>query len=427
MDRQIVYVGAVPLDTDQLLQSRNTMIALGYLAKMTIGDQAAYADGFACTPGGGLAVSIGSGSMSFPTIIDAGAYGALPPDGDALLKIGVNTAPVVLTLPNTGDFIISARVVETQAGSAAIAYFNAADPARTFIGVQGNGQAQGTVVQQRVVMTATLPTLVPAGSIPLWRISVPTSATTVTAGMIAPAPGAPFVPVKLPQAAPIVSPAFLVNPTAPTAPPGDASVTLATTAFVGAATRRNRTAWGTPGTYSWKCPAGITSVLVRAWAAGGTGGDAGAGSPGGGGGGGSYIEVLIDVVAGSTYAIIIAGSLAGTTSTSFSDRMIIGGGGNGQAGQSGQAGAGGISGVPISNNIDSIASIGVGGGQGGYQIGNVVVGGAGGASFGVQGAVANAGNVAGNAGTWPGGGGSGGSAGSGGKGAGGFMIIEWNG
>ena len=50
MDRQIVYVGAVPLDTDQLQQSRNTMIALGYLAKMTIGDGTAYVDGLACTP-----------------------------------------------------------------------------------------------------------------------------------------------------------------------------------------------------------------------------------------------------------------------------------------------------------------------------------------------------------------------------------------
>ncbi|MGI4748128.1 MAG: hypothetical protein ACRYFY_19100 [Janthinobacterium lividum] len=427
MDRQIVYVGAVPLDTDQLLQSRNTMIALGYLAKMTIGDGAACADGFACTPGGGLAVSIGPGSMSFPTVIDTGAYGALPPDGDPLLKIGVNTAPMVVTLPGAGEFVISANVVETQAGSAPIAYVNAADPTRTLIGVQGNGQAQGTVVQQRVVMTATSPASVSAGSSPLWHISVPASATTVTAGMIARAAGAPFLQVKLPQAAPIVSPAFLLNPTAPTAPPGDASATLATTAFVAAATRRNRAAWGTAGTYSWSCPAGISTVLVRAWAAGGTGGDAGAGSPGGGGGGGSYIEVLVDVVAGVTYPIQIARSLAGATSTSFGDRMMIGGGGDGQAGQSGQAGTGGIPGVPITNNIDSVASIGVSAGQGGYQIGAVIVGGAGGASFGVQGAIANLGGTAGIAGNWPGGGGSGGAGGSGGKGADGFMIIEWNG
>lgn len=427
MDRQIIYVGAVPLDTDQLLQSRNTMVALGFLAKMTIGDGAAYADGFGCTPAGGLAVSIGPGSLSFPTVIDAGAYGALPPDGDPLLKIGVNTAPVIVSLPGTGDFVISASVVETQAGSAAIVYVDAADPTRTLIGVQGNGQAQGTVVQQRVAMIATSPASIPAGSSPLWHVSIPASATTVTAGMIALAAGAPFVPVKLPQAAPIVSPAFLANPTAPTAPPGDASVTLATTAFVGAATRRNRTAWGTPGAYSWTCPAGVSIVLVRAWAAGGTGGDAGAGSPGGGGGGGNYIEVLIDVAAGSTYGIQIAGGASGATSTSFSDRMIIGGGGNGQTGRSGQAGTGGTAGVPISNNINSVASIGVGAGQNGYQIGNVVVGGAGGASFGVQGAVSNPGGGAGNAGNWPGGGGSGGTTGSGGVGADGFMIIEWNG
>ena len=33
MDRNIVYPGSIPLDTDLLTVNRNTMIALGYLAQ----------------------------------------------------------------------------------------------------------------------------------------------------------------------------------------------------------------------------------------------------------------------------------------------------------------------------------------------------------------------------------------------------------
>ena len=179
MDRQIVYVGAVPLDTDQLLQSRNTMVALGYLAKMTIGDGGVYADGLGCTPGSGLTVTIGPGSMTLPTVVDAGYYGALPPDGDPVVKTGINTAPIVVSLPGTGTTVISGSVVEVQAGSSALAYYNAANPGQTLFGVQGNGQAQASILQQRVVFAATTPSAVPAGYTALWQIVVPASATVV--------------------------------------------------------------------------------------------------------------------------------------------------------------------------------------------------------------------------------------------------------
>ena len=427
MDRQIVYVGAVPLDTDQLLQARNTLIAIGYLAKMTIGDGSTYADGLGCSPGGGLTVVIAPGSMTLPATIDTGSYGALPPDGDLLLKIGINTASTSMTLPGTGITLISACVVESQAGSAAIAYYNSANPTQTLIGVQGSGQAQATVLQARVSLAATGPGSVPAGFTPLWQIVVPPATVAVTASMISAVEGAPFVTVKLPQAAPILSPAFLGNPTGPTATVGDASTSLATTAFVGAAVQRNRAAWGSGGTYSWICPAGVSSILVRAWAAGGTGGAAASGFPGGGGGGGGYIEVLIGVTGGVTYALQIGSGTSGSTTTSFDQRVVMSGGGNGQPGGGGQSGSGGVPGAPVSSNLNSVASIGVGGGQAGYQLGGISIGGAGGASYGVQGATASFGGVGGIAGTWPGGGGSGGATGTAGRGADGFMSIEWTG
>ncbi len=427
MDRQIVYVGAVPLDTDQLLQSRSTMVALGYLTKMTIGDGGVYADGLSCSPGSGLTVVIGPGSMTLPTVIDSGYYGALPPDGDPVVKTGINTASVMVSLPGTGTTIISGIVAETQAGSSTLAYYNAANPGQTLFGVQGNGKAQASVLQQRVVLAATASSAVPPGYTALWQITVPASATSVEPSMITAAAGSPFLTVKLPQAAPLLSPAFAGAPTAPSPAAGDASPALATTSFVAAATTRNRAAWGAAGTYNWTCPPGVSSLLARLWGAGGSGGSAGAGYPGGGGGGGGYEEVLIAVTAGTSYTIQVGGATSGSTTTAFANLVQVAGGINGTSGQTGQVGMGGSAGLPSTTNINFIGSFGVGPGQNGFQIGSVNVGGAGGPSFGVSGASACFGGTLGSNGLWPGGGGAGGASGVGGKGADGLMVLEWYG
>jgi hypothetical protein len=64
-----------------------------------------------------------------------------------------------------------------------------------------------------------------------------------------------------------------------------------------------------PGTYSWKVPAGVTSVAVEAWAGGGGGGgnDHGLGgnNGGGGGGSGSYSSSQVSVTSGTTYTVIV--------------------------------------------------------------------------------------------------------------------------
>ena len=425
MDRQIVYVGAVPLDTDQLFQSRNTMVALGYLTKMTIGDGGVHADGLSCSPGSGLTVVIGPGSMTLPTVIDSGYYGALPPDGEPVVKTGINTAAVVVSLPGTGTTIISGVVVEVQAGSSTLAYYNAANPAQTLFGLQGDGKAQAAVLQQRVVFAARASSAVPAGYTALWQICVPPSATAIDPSMITAAAGSPFIAVKLPQAAPLLSPAFAGVPTAPSPAAGDVSLALATTAFVAAATTRNRAAWGAAGTYTWTCPPGVSSVLARMWGAGGSGGSAGAGYPGGGGGGGEYEEVLIAVTAGTSYSIQVGGATSGSTTTAFANLVQVAGGFNGTSGQNGQVGVGGSAGLPSTTSINFIGSFGVGPGQSGFQIGSVNVGGAGGPSFGVSGAGACFGGTLGANGLWPGGGGAGGASGAGGRGADGLMVLEW--
>ena len=428
MDRQIVYVGAVPLDTDQLLQSRYTMVGLGYMAKMVVGDGQCYADGLPCVPGQGLTVIVGAGSMTWPTVIDGSFIGSLPPDGDPLVKIGVNTSPVILTVAGSGSFVVSANVEEAPAGNSVVAYYNAANPTQTLFGPGGNGSLQASVLQQRVALLISSSDAVPNGSIPLWSVEVPSGATEITAAMISVVPGAPFLSVKLPAAAPLASPAFTGTPSAPTPLPGDVSTFLATTAFVAGATRRSRTVFPSTGVFSWTCPSGVTQVLFRAWGAGGAGGIGSGGYPGGGGGGGGYLEVLLDVSPGQIYAIVVGSggtnSLA-VTPTGFGGIVSVFGGGNGGNGGGGQSGVGGTAGSDAVLQLEALSNPGAGVGQSGYILGGTAIGGAGGGTFGTPQSHPNAGGGAGAAGCWPGGGGAGGANGAGGNGAGGLVMLEW--
>ncbi len=425
MDRQIVYVGAVPLDTDQLLQSRNTMIGIGYLTKMVIGDNGSYADGLACTSGHGMSIIIGPGSLTSPTVVDATFVGMLPPDGDLLVKTGINSTPVVLPISGSGTMLVSACLVEAQAGNAVVAYYNAANPTRTLFGPSGDGTSQASVLQQRVSLIVTAVGAMPVGNAPLWVITVPSGATAIISSMIGVAPGAPFVAVKLPGAAPLASPAFTGTPTAPTPATGDVSSLIANTAFVSAATRRYRVVWENAGTYAWLCPQGVSQILFRGWGPGGAGGVGSGGYPGGGGG---YLEVLLDVVAGQAYAVVVGSggtNSSSVTSTGFGGILSVFGGGNGGNGGAGQAGVGGTAGSDAVLQLEALSNPGAGIGQAGYILSGTSVGGAGGSSFGTCPSYPTTGGGTGSTGFWPGGGGSGGSNGAGGNGARGLMILEW--
>ena len=105
MDRNLVYPGSIPLDTDLLAVNRNTMIALGYLAQIVLGIDPVV-DGLACVPTSppSMTITVGPGTMSQLSVIDMLPYGSLPADTiDPLLKLGVNIAPstFALTAPTT--------------------------------------------------------------------------------------------------------------------------------------------------------------------------------------------------------------------------------------------------------------------------------------------------------------------------------------
>ena len=101
MDRQIVYPGSIPLDTDLLHVQRHAMAALGVLARCVLGTDPV-ADGLGCAPGPGLSVTVGPGSLTAFGAVDSSAYGSLDPDPMGLVRTGANRAAVglpVLGLP----------------------------------------------------------------------------------------------------------------------------------------------------------------------------------------------------------------------------------------------------------------------------------------------------------------------------------------
>lgn len=148
---------------------------------------------------------------------------------------------------------------------------------------------------------------------------------------------------------------------------------------------------GAPGTYTWICPAGVTSVSVVCVGGGGGGswGSGFVGSGAGGGGGALRYGNNITVTPGASYTVVVGGG--GATFTSYNPAQAPLGGNSSFAGTViGGGGAGGTysGAVPGVGGTGSGGTGGSTGGAGGYGSGGTGGGGAGGYSgVGGQGAV----------------------------------------
>ena len=158
MDRNIVYPGSIPLDTDLLTINRNTMIGLGFLAQAVLGGNSAV-DGLACQPTSpaSMSISIGPGSITQLGPIDLLAYGSIAADStDLVIKMGINTGSTAFNLtapPSVGqsvNYLIEASFQETDANPVVLPYYNASNPAQSFSGPSNSGTAQNTLRTQRV-------------------------------------------------------------------------------------------------------------------------------------------------------------------------------------------------------------------------------------------------------------------------------------
>lgn len=414
VDRQIVYPGGIPLDTDVLNIERNVMVAIGYLAQAVLGT-ATVADGLACSPTtpASMSVSIGPGSITQFGSVDALPFGSLPAEPSwPLLRMGVNLNSVSFpmaapTAPGQAiNYLVEASLLESDATPVILPYYNAANPGQPYSGPGNSGAPQNTQRLQRVQLqvkagapsaagTQATPS-VDAGWVGLYVVTASTGQTGITAANITTLPTAPFLIWKLPQQTPGT---------------------------------RNLAAFTTANQGQWKAPAGISVVKLRIWGGGGAGG-AGFGGAGGGGGAGGYCEGYFSVAAGQSYAVSVGGGGAGAGTaggnSAFGNLASASGGAAGANGSASTAGTGGAGGQGVGG---SVPLAGQAGGTA-FQTSAGWVSGRGGAAFGGAGGEPvsglASGSVDGQAAGLPGGGGAGAvGSGLGGQGGAGLVLIEW--
>jgi hypothetical protein len=170
------------------------------------------------------------------------------------------------------------------------------------------------------------------------------------------------------------------------------------------------------GTYTWVCPAGVTSAKVEC-VAGGAGGSGGSSTSvaGSGGGGGEYAaEPSLTVAAGSYTVVVGAAGTAGATaggaggaggSSTFASTSVVAHGGTG-----GTSGAGGAGGTGSSNTTHNNG--GAGGTSGGKSDGGGGGGGSGGSAAAGNAGAASSSSTGGAGGAAVTGGGPGGAGGT---------------
>lgn len=417
MDRNIVYPGSIPLDTDLLTINLNAMIAMGALLQAAFGTNT-IVDGLVCQPTSpaSMSVVVGAGSMTQLCPIDTLAYGSLGTNlANETMKMGINLAsssfPIAppASAGQSINYILEASFEELDGDPLVLPYYNASNPAQSFSGPTNSGSAQNTSRLQRVQLQlkAGLPANTGAEVTPaadsgwtgLYQISVAYGQTQITAANIQVIPTAPFINWKLPSLRPGVA----------------SGVQSFTSSGI------------------FTVPQGVTQVEVEVWGGGAGSFASVAGLASGGGSAGGYAKKLLPgLVPGQTIAVTVgAGGAGGTTAG-----VAAGPGGTSSFGQIVSATGGSLNYLATTaapQNGATPAGIGTGGdvnfaGSAGLA-GVLNEGGMGGAA--AIGGAQNSGTT-GNIGCFPGGGAAGAGTGASGNtafngaaGGGGLVVVRW--
>ena len=153
MDRQIVYPGAIPLETDLLNTNKFAMTGMAKLASAIMGEST-WLHGLACKPTApaSMSVEVGEGQIYTLQHVDDTAYSSLAADNrNTILKQGLNTSACLFRLEapalqgHSINYLIQVTYAETDTGPTVLPYYNAADPAIAFSGPANSGSAQCTV------------------------------------------------------------------------------------------------------------------------------------------------------------------------------------------------------------------------------------------------------------------------------------------
>jgi hypothetical protein len=417
MDRNIVYPGSIPLDTDLLTVNRNAMIGIGFLAQAVLGTSTVV-DGLICQPTNppSLNIVVGPGSMTQFGMVDVAAYGSIPADtADLVVKMGINMSATEfsLTAPSSVGqsliYLVEGSFLEADSDPVVLPYYNASNPVQTFSGPANNGATQNTLRIQRVQLQvkagvpantgSQITPAVDAGWAGLYQITLSYGQTQIGVANIAVVPTAPFLGWKLPS----LRPGF-----------GSGVQTFNSSG-------------------NFYVPAGVTQVEVEIWG-GGAGSFASVpGLPSGGGSGGGYARKLVTgLTPGQSLPVTVgAGGAGGTVggaaaqpggTSSFGQVVSATGGSLNYLASTTQPQNGGTPpGVGVGGDVNFTGSAGTAAilNQGGM-----------GAAAPIGGAQ-NSGTAA-NVGTFPGGGAAGAGTGAGGNsafngavGGGGLVVVRW--
>lgn len=212
MDRQIIYPGAIPLETDLLNTNKYAMMGLAKLSAAMMGSTT-YLHGLACTPSSpaSMVVNVAKGQIYSIQNVDNSAYSSLAADtSNTILKQGVilSSTQFTLTAPITAgqsiNYLIQVTYSDTDSGATTLPYYNAANPSVAYSGPNNSGAAQNTVrsgvctvaLKAGVAATTGTQTTPPAdtGYTAAWVITVAQGANALTTSNIAVAQNAPFLP-----------------------------------------------------------------------------------------------------------------------------------------------------------------------------------------------------------------------------------------
>lgn len=214
MDRQIIYPGAIPLETDLLNTNKYTMVALSKLSAAMMGTNT-YLRGLTCAPTSpaSMVITVDSGEIYSVQNVDTTAYSSIAADTtNTILKQGIilSQTSFTLTAPTTSgqsvNYLVQVTYSDVDSGATVLPYYNAANPSVAYSGPNNAGTAQNTVrsgvctVDLKAGVAATTGTQttpsVDTGYTAAWVITVAQGATTITASNISLAANAPFLPVS---------------------------------------------------------------------------------------------------------------------------------------------------------------------------------------------------------------------------------------
>lgn len=211
MDRQLIYPGQIPLETDLLNTNKNVMIALAKTAAAILGTTT-QVNGLSVVPTGpaSLQVFVNPGEIYSLQNIDNTAYSSIAADTThSILKQGISLNQVTLSCaaPGTGgqsiNYLIEASYQDTDALPVVLPYYNASNPSTAYSGPANAGTTNNTVRQGTISLIAKAGTAaatgsqttpaVDAGYTALFVVTVANAQTQIIAGNIVAVTNAPFI------------------------------------------------------------------------------------------------------------------------------------------------------------------------------------------------------------------------------------------